>query len=96
MSWYAHIVNYPATGKIPIDWDYNERERFFKLLPHYYWEEPELFILCSDQIFRRCIPEEEQLEILKACHSSSYGGHYSSKITASKVLQSGFYWPNLF
>ena len=58
---------------------------------HYYWEEPELFILVSDQIFRRCIPEEEQLEILKACHSSSYGGHYSSKITTSKVLQSGFY-----
>ena len=55
-----------------------------------------MFILGSDKIFRRCIPEEEQLEILKACHSSSYGGHYSSKITASKVLQSGFYWPNLF
>ena len=96
MPWYAHIVNYLATCKIPIDWDYNERKRFFKLLPHYYWEEPELFVLGSDQIFRRCIPEEEQLEILKACHSSSYGGHYSSKIIESKVLQSGFYWPNLF
>ena len=44
MPWYAHIVNYLATGKIPIDWDYNERKIFFKLLPHYYWEEPELFI----------------------------------------------------
>ena len=28
MPWYAHIVNYLATGKIPIDWDYNERKRF--------------------------------------------------------------------
>ena len=91
MPGYAHIVNYLATGKIPIEKDYNERKRFGKLLPHYYWEEPKLFILGSDQIFRRCIPEEEQLEILKACHSSSYGGHYLSKITASKVLQSGFY-----
>ena len=34
MPWYAHIVNYLATDKIPIDWDYNERKRFFKLLPH--------------------------------------------------------------
>ena len=42
------------------------------------------------------VPEEEQLEVLKACHLASYGGHYSSKITAFKVLQSGFYWPNLF
>ena len=95
MPWYAHIVNYLAIGKIPTDWDYNKRKRFFKLLPHYYWEELELFILGSDQICRRCVPEEEQLEVLKACHSSSYGGHYSSKITSPKVLQSGFYWPNL-
>ena len=91
MSWHAHIVNYLATGKISIDWDYDERKIFFKLLPHYYWEEPKLFILGSDQIFIRCIPKEKQLEILKVCHSSSYGGHYSSKITAFKVLQSGFY-----
>ena len=96
MPWYPHIVNYLSSVKIPTEWDYNERKRFFKLLPHYYWEEPALFILGSNQIFRRCVPEEEQLEVLKACHSSSYGGHYSSRITASKVLQCGFYWPNLF
>ena len=29
LPWYTHIVNYLATGKIPIDWDYNERKRFF-------------------------------------------------------------------
>ena len=29
LTWYAHIVNYLVTSKIPIDWDYNERKRFF-------------------------------------------------------------------
>ena len=39
---------------------------------------------------------EEQKSILDLCHSSACGGHYSSRITTSKVLHSGFYWPNLF
>ena len=45
---------------------------------------------------RRCVSEEEQGKILELCHSSSYGGHYSSKITKTKVLQCGFYWPTFF
>ena len=91
--WYAHIVNYLITRKVPNDWDYNERKNFFKTLPHYFWEEPELFYLGVDQVLRRCVSKEEQGKILERCHSSSYGGHYSSKITATKLLQCGFYWP---
>ena len=30
------------------------------------------------------------------CHSSLCGGHFASKKTRVKVLQSGFYWPTLF
>ena len=89
-------MNYLATGKVPNDWDYNERKKFFKILPHYYWEEPELFCLGIDQVLSRCVSEEEQGKILELCHSSSYGGHYSSEITVTKVLQCGFYWPTLF
>ena len=88
---YAHIVNYLVIGKVPNDWDYNERKKFFKTVPHYFWEEPELFYLGVDQVLRRCVSEEEQGKILELCHSSSYGGHYSSKIIATKVLQFGFY-----
>ena len=36
--WFAPIVNYLATGKVLNDWDYIERKKFFKTLPHYYWE----------------------------------------------------------
>ena len=34
--------------------------------------------------------------ILNHCHSSPYGGHFGANRTATKVLQSGFYWPTLF
>ena len=40
---------------------------------------------------RRCVPQEEQLEILSQCHSSPYGGHFRSQNTAPKVFQSYFF-----
>lgn len=35
-------------------------------------------------------------DVLKACHDSDYGGHFSGDRTAAKVLKSGLYWPTLF
>ena len=42
------------------------------------------------------MPEEEQHGILSHYHESACGGHFASKKTAMKVLQSGFYWNSLF
>ncbi|XP_070050368.1 uncharacterized protein [Nicotiana tomentosiformis] len=47
-------------------------------------------------MIRRCVPEEEQVKILRACHSSPYGGHHGGARTAAKVLSCGFYWPTLY
>lgn len=47
-------------------------------------------------LIRRCVPEEEHRDILKANHDSEYGGHFSRDRTAASVLQSGLYWLNLF
>ena len=47
-------------------------------------------------IFRRCVPETEQGEIIDKCHASPYGGHFIGDRTTHKILQSGFYWPTLF
>ena len=55
-----------------------------------------MFHVGADQIIRRCVPEEEQEHILAMCHSSLCGGHFASRKTRAKVLQSGFYLPTLF
>ena len=68
---------------------------FFHELKYYFWEEPLLFHLGYDQIIRRCVPEEEQGDILAMCHSSTCGGHFAARKTAHKILQSGFYWPSI-
>ncbi|GJT50740.1 reverse transcriptase domain-containing protein [Tanacetum coccineum] len=38
----------------------------------------------------------ETLEILAHCHSGPTGGRDSANVTAKKVYESGFYWPNIF
>ncbi|XP_070004503.1 uncharacterized protein [Nicotiana sylvestris] len=49
-----------------------------------------------DGVIRRCVPEEEQREILGACHSSPYGGHPSGAGMTAKVLSCNFYLPTLY
>ena len=60
IPWYAHIVNYLAIGQIPSGWTRQEKDCFFAQVKFFYWEDPELFKYCPDQIIRRCILESEQ------------------------------------
>ena len=50
----------------------------------------------DDQIIRKCVPEEEMESILHHCHSREVGRHFGATKTATKFLQSGFYWLSLF
>ncbi|GJU22722.1 ribonuclease H-like domain-containing protein [Tanacetum coccineum] len=59
-------------------------------------EEPYAFKLRTDIIMRRCVAGSETLEILAHCHSGPTGGHHSANVTAKKVYESRFYWPNVF
>jgi hypothetical protein len=43
----------------------------------------------------RRVPREERLEILRKCHSTEYGGHYSHFQTQAKVWTNEFNWPEM-
>ena len=88
--WYAHIVNYIVSKKIPTWWSKHDKNVFIAKLKNYIWDEPYLFCLGADNVLRRCVAEEEHSHILQMCHSSPSGGHFSGRKTAAKVLQSGF------
>jgi len=60
------------------------------------WEDPFLYKLRRDGIYRRCLLEEEVHSVLHHYHASTYGGHFGPDKTITKVLQAGFYWPKLF
>ena len=95
VPWFAHIVNYLVTKSVLDYWNTHQKKKFSYDVRHYFWEESQLFHIGADQIIRRCVLEEEQEHILAMCHSSLCGGHFASRKTRAKVLQSGFYWPTL-
>eukprot|EP00253_Pinus_taeda_P023091 PITA_23091 len=55
-----------------------------------------LLIIWLDCVIRRCVWEDEILDILKACHDEPCGGHFADKRTTYKILYLGYYWPSLF
>ena len=95
-SWYADIVNYITAKVFPPSIHSQEREQLMSLSRHYHWDDPYLFKFCPNQIIRRCILKEEHISILRHCHLLVCGGQFGAKRIALKVLQSGFYWPNVF
>ena len=58
--------------------------------------DPHLYKLYSDQVIRKCALEGEIPHILASCHAAAYGGHFGGHKTATKVVQSGYYWPTIF
>ena len=89
--WFADIANYLASGKIPHHWSSNDKKKFFRNVRVFMWDDPYLYKYCSDQVIRRCVPDDEFESIIHFCHSYACGGHFSTKKTIAKVLQCGFY-----
>jgi len=63
---------------------------------NFYWDDPNLFKNCLDQIFQRCILDNEISSVINLCHSEACGSHFSSKKTGAKIFQNGFYQPTIF
>ena len=94
--WYADIANYLVTNQMPSHWTKQDRSKFLAEVKYFFWDDPYLFKYCSDQIVRRCISESDQQNVISFCHDHACGGHFSSRKTAAKILQCGFYWPSIF
>ncbi|GJZ16222.1 reverse transcriptase domain-containing protein, partial [Tanacetum coccineum] len=93
--WFADFANYLVSDIIPKGMTYQQKNKFFSDLKHYFWEEPYLFKVCFDGMIRRCVSGLETQTILDQCHHGPTGGHYGPNTTAKKVLDSGFYWPTV-
>nr|GEU95714.1 reverse transcriptase domain-containing protein [Tanacetum cinerariifolium] len=93
--WFADFTNYLVGDVIPKGMTYQQKNKFFSDLKHYFWEEPYLFKVCSDGMIRRCVSGPETRTILDQCHHGPTGRHYGPNVTAKKVLDSGFCWPTI-
>nr|GEW69225.1 reverse transcriptase domain-containing protein [Tanacetum cinerariifolium] len=73
-----------------------QKKIFFKDVKHYFWDDPYLFRICTDQVIRRYVYSQEAVDILMACHNEPTGGHHDTNYTAKKVFDPGFYWPTIY
>ncbi|GJX73397.1 reverse transcriptase domain-containing protein [Tanacetum coccineum] len=94
--WSADYANYHAGNFIIKGMSSQQKNKFFKDVKHYFWDNPYLFKICADQMIRRCVTGQEAVHILTTCHSGPIGGHYGANYTAKKVFDSGFYWPTIY
>ncbi|GKC33550.1 reverse transcriptase domain-containing protein [Tanacetum coccineum] len=93
--WFTYFANYLVVDIIPKGMTYQQKNKFFSDLKHYFWEEPYLFKVCSDRMIRRCICGPKTQTILDQRHHGPTGGHYGPNVTAKKVLDSRFFWPTI-
>nr|GEW51811.1 reverse transcriptase domain-containing protein [Tanacetum cinerariifolium] len=94
--WFVDFANYHAGNFIVKGMTSQQKSKFFKDVKHYFWDNPYLFKICTDQVIRRCVAGQEALDILIACHNGPTGGHHGANLTAKKVFDSGFLWPTIY
>ncbi|GJS41971.1 reverse transcriptase domain-containing protein [Tanacetum coccineum] len=84
--WFADYANYHAGNFIVKGMSTQQKNKIFKDVKHYFWDDPFLFKTCADQVIRRCVSGQEAVDILTACHSGPTGGHYGANYTAKKGI----------
>nr|GEV21591.1 reverse transcriptase domain-containing protein [Tanacetum cinerariifolium] len=94
--WFADFANYHAGNFVVNGMSSKQKNKFFKDVKHYFWDDPFLFKFCADQVIRMYVHGQEAIDILKACHYRPNGGHHGPKYTAKKVFDSRFYWPTIY
>nr|GEU80405.1 reverse transcriptase [Tanacetum cinerariifolium] len=62
--WFADFANYHAGNFIVKGMMSQQKNKFFKDVKHYFWDDPFLFKICADQVIRRCVHGKDALDIL--------------------------------
>nr|GEX39120.1 reverse transcriptase domain-containing protein [Tanacetum cinerariifolium] len=91
--WFVDFANYHARNFFIKGMSSQQKNKFFKDVKHYFWDDPFLFKICVDQIIRRCVHGQEAIDILKACHNRPTGGYHGPNYIVKKVFDSGFIGP---
>nr|GEY84135.1 reverse transcriptase domain-containing protein [Tanacetum cinerariifolium] len=82
--WCADLANYHAGNFVVKGILSQQKNKFFKDMKHYFWDDPFLFKICADQVIWQCVYGQEVVDILKACHNGPTGGHHGPNYIAKK------------
>ncbi|GJV97799.1 reverse transcriptase domain-containing protein [Tanacetum coccineum] len=74
--WFADFANYLVGNIIPKGMTYQQKNKFFSDLKHYFWEEPCLFKVCSDGFYWPTIIKEART-LVRLCEACQKTGNIS-------------------
>ncbi|GJY65844.1 hypothetical protein Tco_0468082 [Tanacetum coccineum] len=67
--WFADYANYHAGNFIVKGMSSQQKNKFFKDVKHYFWDDPYLFKICADQMIQRCVAGQEAVDKLNELFS---------------------------
>nr|GEX78621.1 reverse transcriptase domain-containing protein [Tanacetum cinerariifolium] len=70
-SWFADFANYHAGNFVVKGMSSQQKSKFFKDVKHYFWDDPFLFKICTDQVIRRKVQLNELNELRDQAYENS-------------------------
>nr|GEX62597.1 reverse transcriptase domain-containing protein [Tanacetum cinerariifolium] len=64
-SWFADFPNYHVGNFVVKGMSSQQKNKFFKDVKHYFWDDPFLFKIYADQVIQLCVHGQEAIDILK-------------------------------
>nr|GEW31716.1 reverse transcriptase domain-containing protein [Tanacetum cinerariifolium] len=83
--WFADFANYHARNFIVKVMSSQQKNKFFRDVKDYFWDDPFWFKIYADQVIGRCAHSLEAIDILKAFHNGPTGGYHGPNYTGKKV-----------
>nr|GEV38363.1 reverse transcriptase domain-containing protein [Tanacetum cinerariifolium] len=84
--WFVDFANYHAGSFVVKRMLSQQKNKFFKDVKHYFWDDPFLFKICADQVIRWCVHGQGAVDILKACHNGPTRRHHGLNYTAKNIF----------
>ncbi|GJR54547.1 reverse transcriptase domain-containing protein [Tanacetum coccineum] len=95
-SWFVDFANYHAGNFIVKGMSSQQKNKFFKDVKHYFWDDPFLFKIFADQVIQRCVHGKEAPDILELATIDPPGTSRCKISPPKKGLDAGFFWRLLF
>lgn len=95
-TWFSNVAYYLTYGECPTHFTTKEQRNLKLKEAKYVIVDDILYKRGLDGMFLRCVDEDQQKKLLQSFHSEACGGHFSSTVTAFKILRNCYYWPGMF